>query len=142
MQAFFQELWKASHIPPAICLAFLLTVLPMILIDRPTLVQIRQAAIPILYAGIMSSGVAYTLQIVGQRHTPPATASLIMSTEAVFALLGGILILQQIPSRRELAGCVLVFAAVILSQIGGAEEPQEKQELPEGETGNVSPENS
>lgn len=110
-------------------MACLLTVLPMIFIDHPTLDQLRRAAVPILYAGVMSSGVAYTLQIVGQKHTPPTTASLIMSMEAVFALLGGIVILRQIPTPRETLGCVLVFVAVILSQIGGSEEKAEKQEL-------------
>ena len=70
----------------------------------------------ILYLGIMSCGVAYTLQIFAQRDTNPAVASIIMSLEAVFALLFGALILSQIPTGRELAGCAVMLAAVILSQ--------------------------
>ena len=65
----------------------------------------------------MSSGVGYTLQILGQKDTPPAVASLIMSLESVFAALSGWLVLGQSMNGRELLGCVLVFAAVILAQI-------------------------
>ena len=72
---------------------------------------------PILYTGIMSCGVAYTLQIVGQKSTPPAIASLIMSLESVFSALAGWLILGEKLSPKELLGCVLVFTAVILTQL-------------------------
>ncbi len=75
------------------------------------------AAVPILYAGIMSSGVAYTLQIIGQKNYNPAAASLIMSLESVFSALGGWLILHQTMSVREYAGCVVIFIAVILAQL-------------------------
>ncbi len=72
---------------------------------------------PILYTGIFSCGVAYTLQIVGQRDTDPQIASLIMSLESVFSLIGGWIILGQAMSVRELFGCVLMFFAIILAQI-------------------------
>lgn len=72
---------------------------------------------PLLYAGGLSSGVAYTLQIVGQKYTEPTTATLIMSLESVFAALAGWLILGEVMTAKELTGCVLVFAAVILAQI-------------------------
>ena len=72
---------------------------------------------PLLYTSLLSSGVAYTLQIIGQKNTPPAVASLVMSMESVFAALSGWLILKQRMQGRELLGCVLVFAAVILAQI-------------------------
>ena len=73
--------------------------------------------IPILYAGIMSCGVAYTLQIVGQNGINPSVASLLMSLESVFSVLAGILLLQESLSGRETVGCVLVFAAVIFAQM-------------------------
>ena len=65
----------------------------------------------------LSSGVAYTLQIVGQKYTEPTTATLIMSLEAVFAVLAGWLILGEVMSAKEIVGCILVFMAVILAQI-------------------------
>lgn len=72
---------------------------------------------PLVFAGILSMGVAYTLQIVGQKRLEPTTASLIMSMESVFAALGGWLILHETMTPWEITGCVLVFAAVILSQL-------------------------
>lgn len=72
---------------------------------------------PLCFAGILSMGVAYSLQIVGQKKLEPTTASLIMSLESVFAALGGWLILHETMTGSELAGCALVFAAVIISQI-------------------------
>ena len=72
---------------------------------------------PILYTGLISSGVGYTLQILGQKDTPPAVASLIMSLESVFAALSGWLLLGQGMTGREAVGCALVFAAVVLAQI-------------------------
>ncbi len=74
---------------------------------------------PLLYVGILSSGVAYTLQIVGQAGLNPAVASLIMSLESVFAAISGWIVLSQPLSGRELAGCALVFAGVILAQLPG-----------------------
>ena len=73
--------------------------------------------LPLCYAGILSMGVAYSLQIIGQRHLNPTAASLIMSMESVFAALFGWLLLRETMTAPELAGCVLVFAAVILSQL-------------------------
>ena len=78
---------------------------------------IREALIPILYAGLMSGAVAYTLQIVGQRDTDPTVASLIMCLESVFATLSGALILGEKMTVRETVGCVLMFAAVVLAQL-------------------------
>ena len=74
------------------------------------------AWIPILYTGIFSSAVGYTLQVVGQRNLNPAVASLIMSMESVFSTLFGWLILRQVMSGRKLLGCGLVFAAILLAQ--------------------------
>lgn len=76
------------------------------------------AALPqILYLGIMSSGIGYTLQIVGQRYAEPAVASLSMSLESVFAALGGWLIVGNTLSPKELIGCILVFGAIVLAQL-------------------------
>ena len=72
---------------------------------------------PVLYAGALSSGAAYTLQIIGQKGMNPTVASLIMSLESVISALAGWVILRQTLSGRELLGCVLVFAAIILAQL-------------------------
>jgi drug/metabolite transporter (DMT)-like permease len=71
----------------------------------------------VLYTGILSTGVAFTLQAVGQQGLNPSAASIIMSLEAVFSVFGGILLLGEVLTGRELAGCILMFAAVILSQL-------------------------
>ncbi len=89
----------------------------MIFFEQPTLHDIKLASVPILYTGIMSSGVAYTLQIVGQKYTPPTLATLIMSLESVFATLAGWIILHQSMSLPELIGSALVFAGIIIAQI-------------------------
>ena len=89
----------------------------MLFFEQPDMASLLAAAVPILYAGIMSCGVAYTLQIVAQKFTKPTVASLLMSLESVFAVLAGILILGQVPSLREAAGCVLMFAAIVVAQL-------------------------
>lgn len=73
----------------------------------------------ILFAGLLSTGVAYTLQIVGQKRVAPAIASLLMSLESVFAVLGAWLVLGQSLSGQEIAGCIFIFAAIILANIKG-----------------------
>lgn len=75
------------------------------------------AWLPILYAGVMSSGVAYTLQIVGQDGLNPTLASLIMSLESVFSVLAGWVILHEVLGSREILGCILIFVAICLAQI-------------------------
>lgn len=89
----------------------------MIIFDHPTLASIGAAALPILYAGILSSGVGYTLQVVGQKHISPTAATLLMSLESVFSVVGGVLLLSQVPTMREFFGCALIFIAVIFAQI-------------------------
>ena len=78
---------------------------------------IKQAGIPILYGGLMSVGVAYTCQILGQKKADPTFASIIFSTESVFSAIGGTLILHEMMSGRGYLGCVLIFIGIILSQI-------------------------
>lgn len=87
------------------------------LFERPELSLVLAAAIPILYAGVCSDGIAYTFQIIAQKTTDPTVASILMSLESVFAALGGWLILSEALSPVELVGCALVFAAVILAQV-------------------------
>lgn len=86
-------------------------------LETPSPEQIFAGMVPILYAGIMSCGVAYTLQIIGQKNLEPTVASLILSMESVVSVLAGWVILGQALSVKELFGCALVFAAVILVQI-------------------------
>lgn len=89
----------------------------MFAFEQPSWKGILAAWLPILYAGVMSSGVGYTLQIIGQKNLDPTVASLLMSLESVFAMLAGWVILGQKMSARELLGCALVFGAIILAQI-------------------------
>ena len=85
--------------------------------ETPTMDGIGAAMLPMYHAGFLSMGAAYSLQIIGKKHLDPAPASLIMSLESVFAAIFGWIILNEQMSATELLGCVLVFAAVILSQI-------------------------
>ena len=89
----------------------------MFAFETPTIEQFRGAAVSIAYCGIMSSGVAYTLQIVGQKELDPTIASLAMCLESVFSALAGWLILGETLSATELCGCVLMFGAIVASQL-------------------------
>lgn len=89
----------------------------MLFNSLPTWNDILGGMIPLLYAGVLSSGVAYTFQIIGQKHLAPTVASLIMSLESVFATLAGWVVLKEYLSTKELIGCGLVFVAVILTQL-------------------------
>lgn len=89
----------------------------MFFTETPELDNILACWLPLGYAGILSMGVAYSLQIIGQKHVEPTPASLVMSLESVFAVLFGWLLLEERMTPVELTGCALVFAAVILSQI-------------------------
>jgi len=89
----------------------------MFLKEAPSISSILAAALPIGYAGILSCGVAYTLQIIGQKYTNPTMASMIMSLESVFAVLGGMILLHEIPTVREALGCCLMFIAIIIPQL-------------------------
>lgn len=87
----------------------------MFIFEAPTISAIIGDAVPILYAGLLSSGVAYTLQILAQQRVKPAVASVIMSLESVFAVVSGALF-GEVMSTKEIVGCVLVFGAVLLAQ--------------------------
>ena len=89
----------------------------MFALEMPVWSDILRSWFPIVYAGVMSGGVAYTMQILGQQSVPPTIASMIMSLESVFAALFGWLIGGQTLSGRELLGCAIMFAAIVLSQL-------------------------
>ena len=89
----------------------------MITFEEPTFQSIGQCWLPLAYAGLLSMGVAYFLQILGQKHLELSVASILLSTESVFAVIFGALILHETMTSWELIGCALMFAAVILSQI-------------------------
>lgn len=103
------------------CIQFLvcgiLSGIPALLLENPRFSSILAAWQPILYAGVFSCGVAYTLQIVGQKNMNPTVASLILSLESCISVLAGWLILKQQLSLREFAGCAVMFAAIILAQL-------------------------
>ena len=105
------------------CMQFLvvavLSGLGMVLTESPSLTALASCAGPILYVGIMSSGVAYTLQILAQKGSNPTVVSLLLSLEAVFATVSGAIILHEVMSGREIFGCGLMLAAVILAQLPG-----------------------
>lgn len=89
----------------------------MLLFENPSIAMILSAAGPILYTGIMSTGVGYTLQIVGQKGLNPTVAALILSLESVFSALSGYVFLHQVLTTRELIGCALMFIAIVLAQL-------------------------
>ncbi len=89
----------------------------MLFTEQPTAAGLAGAAVPILYAGVLSCGVAYTLQILGQKDMNPTVASLILSLESCISVLAGWLILGQALRARELIGCVILFAAILLAQL-------------------------
>ena len=101
----------------------ILSMVCMFLFEQPQIGAILQAWMPIVYAGVLSCGVAYTLQIVGQKGMNPTVASLILSMESVISVIAGWLILHQKLSGRELLGCVLMFAAIILVQLPERKRP-------------------
>ena len=88
-----------------------------VVLEQPTLGQIWDCILPIAYAGILSSGVAYTLQVVGQEGVEPPLASMVMSLESVFSALSGWLVLQEGLSLREFVGCALMFGAILAAQL-------------------------
>ncbi|WP_418746085.1 DMT family transporter [Frisingicoccus sp.] len=100
--------------------------IPALILEHPQFSSLVAAWAPILYAGILSCGVAYTLQIVAQKNYDPTIASLILSLESVFSVLAGWVILHQALSPREILGCVLVFIAIILVQLPEKEKSSQK----------------
>lgn len=95
----------------------LLSIICAVCTETIELSAIKSAGIPILYGGLMSVGVAYTCQILGQKDADPTFASIVFSTESVFSAIGGAIILNEIMSGRGYVGCVLIFIGIVLSQL-------------------------
>ena len=91
--------------------------LPGLFVEGPMLSDVLSQAVPVFYAGAFSCGIAYTLQVVGQKYVEPPKATLIMSLESVWAAVGGALILSERLTGLETAGCVLVFVSVLFAQL-------------------------
>jgi drug/metabolite transporter (DMT)-like permease len=106
---------RMNAIQAAVCAV--LSGIVMIFTEAPRMDAIWDCWFPLAYAGFLSMGAAYSLQIIGQKHIEPAAASLIMSLESVFAVLFGGLLLKETMNGWEITGCVLVFIAVVLSQV-------------------------
>lgn len=111
------------------CIQFLvcgiISMIGAFVFENPDMGTMIGGWLPILYAGVMSCGVAYTLQIIGQKNMDPTVASLILSLESVFSVLAGWVILRQTLSVREIFGCVFMFLAIILAQL-----PEKRKENP------------
>ncbi|MDD6276568.1 MAG: DMT family transporter [Clostridia bacterium] len=113
----------ASEIDPVVlsCGQFLITgvlsVICMFIFEEPKISEINAAIVPILYSGIMSSGVAFTLQVIGQKYTEPTIASMLLCLESVFSVIFAFLILGQSMETREYIGCAVMFCAIIIAQI-------------------------
>lgn len=97
--------------------AAVISIAAMFIFEHPVMADIKTAAPSLLYSGIMSCGIAYTFQIVGQKHANPVVASLLMCMESVFAVIAAAVVLHQGMSLREGIGCAVMFAAIILSQL-------------------------
>ncbi|MEA4988277.1 MAG: DMT family transporter [Anaerovorax sp.] len=100
---------------------FVFSVIAAFLFESPTWAGIVECTIPIVYCGVFSAGIGYTLQMVAQKDTDPTIASLILSLEAVFGALGGYFLLSEILTIRELMGCAIMFAAIIIAQLPSKE---------------------
>lgn len=112
------------------CVQFLfaggLGIICMFIFEEPVLKDILSCWLPILYAGVLSCGIGYTFQILAQKHAEPTVASLIMSLESVFAAISGAILLHETMIPRELIGCIVIFSAVIISNL-----PEKKAKLPD-----------
>ena len=134
---FSVQIMLVDHFSPKVdgvqlsCIQFLvvgvLNLPLMVIFETPTLVGVRDHLGELLYLGLLSSGVAYTLQIIAQKDTAPVTASLIMSLESVFGALAGWLIAGHAMGGYEILGCVLMFVAIVLAQL-----PAPKRRISDG----------
>ena len=88
----------------------------MLIFETPTIAAVKSAAFPIFYGGIMSAGVAFTLQLYGQKYVEPSVAAILMSFESIFGALSGWLILGEEMSGREIFGCLLMLSGIVVTQ--------------------------
>ena len=106
----------------------IVSALPAIIIEQPSIEALATAWVPIAYAGVLSSGVAYTLQVVAQKFADPTVAAITMSFESVFAVLSAAVLLSERLSLKEGMGCIIMFGAIILAQIPSEFFKPKKQE--------------
>ena len=135
--AFAVHILTVDHFSPKMdgiklsCIQFLtvgiVSMVCMFIFEHPDIHDILDCAVPLLYAGVLSCGLGFTFQVVAQKHAEPTVASLLMSLESVFAVVFGALLLHETMSMRELSGCLIIFIAVIISQL------PEKKPQKEGE---------
>ena len=135
--AFAVHILTVDHFSPKMdgiklsCIQFLtvgiVSMVCMFIFEHPDIHAILDCAVPLLYAGVLSCGLGFTFQVVAQKHAEPTVASLLMSLESVFAVVFGALLLHETMSMRELSGCLIIFIAVIISQL------PEKKPQKEGE---------
>lgn len=135
--AFAVHILTVDHFSPKMdgiklsCIQFLtaglIGIICMFIFETPDIGAILDCAVPLLYAGVLSCGLGYTFQVVAQQYAEPTVASLLMSLESVFAVVFGALLLHEVMSLRELSGCLIIFIAVIISQL------PEKKNKNEGE---------
>lgn len=95
-----------------------ITCIIMFITESPSIPAINQSILPLLYSGVMSCGLAYTFQIIGQKHTESTIASIIMCLESVFGVLCSAVMLQKMLTVNEIIGCVIMFTAILISQFG------------------------
>ena len=113
----------------AVCTIF--SLFPALIWEEPSLSALTAAWWPIFYGGVMSAGIAFTLQIIGQSYAEPSHAAIIMSFEAIFGALAGWAILGEAMTAREIGGCVLMAAGMIVTQLGAAGKEQRISSAPE-----------
>lgn len=104
----------------------IITCILMFITENPTVDAINESILPLLYSGVMSCGLAYTFQVVGQKYTESTVASIIMCLESVFGVLSSAVILKKTLTSDEIIGCVIMFTAIILSQFGDIIEEKMK----------------
>lgn len=125
--AFAVHILTVDHFSPKMdgiklsCIQFLTAglvgIICMFIFETPDIGAILDCAVPLLYAGVLSCGLGFTFQVVAQQYAEPTVASLLMSLESVFAVVFGALLLHEVMSLRELSGCLIIFIAVIISQL-------------------------
>jgi drug/metabolite transporter (DMT)-like permease len=120
---------KLSCVQFATC--SVLSLITALLFERISWAGLLQGIVPILYGGLCSVGIAYTLQVFGQKHAKPSHAAIILSMEAVFAALFGLILLGELLNGREYAGCALVLAGMLVAQIRSPNESSNISPVPE-----------
>ncbi len=104
-----------------------ITCILMLIFETPTLSGINQSILPLLYSGIMSCGLAYTFQVIGQKYTESTVASIIMCLESVFGVLCSAVMLKQMLTTNEILGCVIMLIAIVISQFADTIEAKLKK---------------